>query len=105
MQEALAGLTGEIAQRKTNTRANPKPTSTVQNSWTQAGDGELYRATNPERESYLRPQNLAKIETEFQWRPEGTSPGIPFNSSNQRATEDIGQLDPQPGDPGWEIRG
>lgn len=102
VQEALASLNREIAQRKTDTRAYPKPTSTVQNSWTKAGDGEMYRATNPKRDSFLRSQNLAKVDTEFQWRPEGTLLGIPFNSSNQRATEDIGQFGPQPGDPDWE---
>lgn len=102
VQGALADLDRAIAQRKTKTKANPQPTPTVQNAWTKAGDGEYYRETNPKRDFHLRSQNLARANTESQWRPEGTLLGIPFNSSNQRNTEDFGQFGPQPGDPDWE---
>lgn len=102
VQEVLADLNRRIAQRKTETGVNPKSIPTVHNAWTKAGDGELYRETNPKRDSHLRSRNLAKSDTECQWRPEGALLGIPFNSSNQRNTEDFGQCGPQPGDPDWE---
>ncbi|MCJ1467978.1 hypothetical protein MMC07_006604 [Pseudocyphellaria aurata] len=105
IQEALAHSTRTIAPRKKQTEANHKPIRTVQNAWTEAGDGEFYRETNPKRDSHLRSQNLDKADTELQWRPwrpEGTLFEIPFNSSNQRDTEVSGQFGPQPGDPDWE---
>lgn len=102
VQEVLADLNRRIAQRKTETGVNPKSIPTVHNAWTKAGDGELYRETNPKRDSHLRSRNVAKSDTECQWRPEGVLLGIPFNSSNQRNTEDFGQFGPQPGDPDWE---
>lgn len=102
VQEALADPTRTIAPRKKKTGANPKPIPTVGNAWTEAGDGEFYRETNPKRDSHLRSQHVDKADSELQWRPEGTLLGIPFNSSNQRNTEDSGQFGPQPGDPDWE---
>lgn len=92
----------QVAERKRQSKVKLNPKSTVKNAWTEAGDGEFYRRSNPKRESHLRTENPVGPSVEPQWRPHGTLLGVPFSSSDQRVIKDSGQFGPKPGDREWE---